>query len=488
MRGNDNMSPTLNTVGAGLLLSLCLLAGCERLVGRGWLDQSELVGSPTYMNSAPEYMKAGPPVSILERLDAEEQTNEFASAVEPTAEDLKPVKTDYVVGANDLLTIAIYELFSPGQEVARTARISETGNLTLPGLREPIKAGGLTEFQLQRAVADRYKEAGLLVNPQVTVTVTEARQRVFIVSGAVARPGQYAILESNFRLLDALVLGGEVSAQPQNIYVIRRTSSEKPASQPAVTAPKTTTTPGTDPLAPRGDSGSHTLPVYAQASGPARDDGRLIVIDGKTRAIGSTREAEAMARPATLPATAVAAAPVATATTKPFEFGESADNPDTRIIRIPYSALRNGEMRYNIVIRAGDMIQVPVPIAGEFFVGGHVQRPGAYALTARQLTLKHAIISAGMLDPLGVPERAYLVRRVRHSGRDEEVFARVDLVEVFAGRQADIYLKPYDTVMVGTNAFAPFLTVLRGAFRATYGFGMLYDRNFFEGTNNFSGL
>ena len=32
--------------------------------------------------------------------------------------------------------------------------------------------------------------------------------------------------------------------------------------------------------------------------------------------------------------------------------------------------------------------------------------------------------------------------------------------------------------MVGTNALAPFVAALRGAFRITYGFGFLYDRNF----------
>jgi polysaccharide biosynthesis/export protein len=37
--------------------------------------------------------------------------------------------------------------------------------------------------------------------------------------------------------------------------------------------------------------------------------------------------------------------------------------------------------------------------------------------------------------------------------------------------------------MVGTNAMASFLAAARGAFRVTYGFGFLYDRNFFEGVN-----
>ena len=61
---------------------------------------------------------------------------------------------------------------------------------------------------------------------------------------------------------------------------------------------------------------------------------------------------------------------------------------------------------------------------------------------------------------------------------DREVFVRVNLERIFSGEQPDLYLQPDDQIMVGTNALAPFLSALRGAFRITYGFGFLYDRNF----------
>jgi hypothetical protein len=60
------------------------------------------------------------------------------------------------------------------------------------------------------------------------------------------------------------------------------------------------------------------------------------------------------------------------------------------------------------------------------------------------------------------------------------LFVRVDLPKIFAGEAPDFYLRPYDTVNVGTNAFMPFLTSLRGAFRFTYGFGFIYDRNYYD--------
>jgi hypothetical protein len=153
---------------------------------------------------------------------------------------------------------------------------------------------------------------------------------------------------------------------------------------------------------------------------------------------------------------------------------------DTRIIRVPLERLQRGELQYNVVIRPNDTIIVPSPKVGEYYMGGHVQRSGVYSLTGRQITLKQAIISAGMIDPLGWPERTEVIRRV---GKDKELFVRVDLPKIFAGQQSDIYLRPYDTINVGTNALAPFMAAIRGAFRFTYGFGFIYDRNFNDSNN-----
>jgi hypothetical protein len=157
-----------------------------------------------------------------------------------------------------------------------------------------------------------------------------------------------------------------------------------------------------------------------------------------------------------------------------FEFNDLRAPENVKVIRIPLNRLRNGELQYNVVIRPKDTIIVQNLPVGEYYMGGHVGSPGAYTLTGRKITLKQAVISARMLDQLAIPERTDIVRRL---GPDREVFVRVDLSKIFAGEQADIFLKPDDQVMVGTNAIAPFLAALRGAFRFTYGLGFIYDRN-----------
>ncbi|HYE20712.1 MAG TPA: hypothetical protein VEA69_19860, partial [Tepidisphaeraceae bacterium] len=169
-----------------------------------------------------------------------------------------------------------------------------------------------------------------------------------------------------------------------------------------------------------------------------------------------------------------------TAATGGFQFDDPQMDADTEIIRVPYGRLRKGDLQYNIVIRPNDTIDVPSPTVGEYYMGGHVGRPGVYSLTGRDITLKQAIISAGMIDPLGWPERTEVIRRI---GKDKEIFVRVNLPQVFAGELPDIFLRPYDVVNVGSNAVAPFLAALRGAFRFTYGFGFIYDRNYSSSAN-----
>lgn len=151
------------------------------------------------------------------------------------------------------------------------------------------------------------------------------------------------------------------------------------------------------------------------------------------------------------------------------------DQARTRLIRIPADKLAIGDPRYNIVIKPGDSIFVPVDIIGEFYVTGNVNKTGTVLLTGRPMTLKQAIAAAGGLGPLAWPKRCEIVRRI---GRAEEEIVMVDLDKIASGETPDFFIKPNDLINVGTHATARWRAVLRNAFRTTYGFGFVYDRNF----------
>jgi protein involved in polysaccharide export with SLBB domain len=478
-----------------IFAGLLLLGGCET---KGFFDPAEM------MRTTKEPLL----VPVLNKLDPRDETEpEYTNARDVRQADLDPVQGDYVIGPNDLINISTTEVAGPSIESQKTSRVSESGNVSLPLIGQ-VKAAGKTEAELEKAIADEYRARNLIQNAQVSVTVLEARQRTFSILGVVGRPGQFQIVQSDFRLLDALTLAGDVTVQGiPYLYIIRKhTKRPGDTTRPSTTQPQDVRPkPGVDPLeGKQGMIKGAEQPVYlmlledqpAKQPAPADDTGeRKVLIDGQWRTVKPGDKAQSAA-PAETPRTdsaAPAPAPSRTgaadssamgtgsaAGASAFEFEGPRPDPDIEIIRVPIDRLQRGELQYNVVIHPNDTIIVPPPKIGEYYVGGHVGRPGVYSLTGRDITLKQAIISAGMIDPLGWPERTEVIRRI---GRERELFLRVDLPKIFAGEQSDFFLRPYDTVQVGTNMIAPFLAALRGAFRFTYGFGFIYDRNFFEDNN-----
>jgi protein involved in polysaccharide export with SLBB domain len=430
-RSRTSSARLLAALGQAFALSaLALCVGCDT---KGFLD-------PTEMGSFKKDPMVMPIVSQIDPAN-EEPDNQWVNATDPTADDLKAYTGDYRISPNDLIQIQISDLTGPNTETVKTARITESGNISLPVLKDSIHAAGLSEIQLERAIIGAYKNAQLIENATVTVTVAERRGSAFTIYGQVGQAGQYPIVDSDFRLLNAIVLGRDVTSTfVDYIYVMRK--PEQPASQ----VPASTGTTGTSPT---------TTPATA----PSSDD----------LAPKSTSMVDPVAglqRPQRL----------VTATDQSFDgFHDYGSGENVRVIRIPYQALRQGELKFNVTIRPGDVIYVAPPQSGFYFVGGHVVRPGSFQLLGQPITLTQAIIGASMLDGLAIPQRTDIVRYISPG---HQVIARVDLAKIFAGESPDIYIKPGDQIRVGTNAIAPFLAAIRGGFRITYGFGFLFDRNY----------
>jgi hypothetical protein len=60
---------------------------------------------------------------------------------------------------------------------------------------------------------------------------------------------------------------------------------------------------------------------------------------------------------------------------------------------------------------------------------------------------------------------------------------QVNVERIFAGQDPDFYIKKNDLIVFGTHPISLFLAVVRNAFRMTYGFGFVYDRNFADVDN-----
>jgi len=148
----------------------------------------------------------------------------------------------------------------------------------------------------------------------------------------------------------------------------------------------------------------------------------------------------------------------------------------TRIIEIPFSRLKQGDPSYNVVIRPKDRIYVAEQQVGVIYIDGEIARPGVYSLPASgKLTLSRLVAAAGGLGALAIPERVDLTRIV---GENREAAIRLNLGAIRKKTQPDLYLKPDDHIIIGTDFWAVPLAVFRNGLRMTYGFGFLLDRNF----------
>ena len=108
---------------------------------------------------------------------------------------------DYVIGANDVLTIQVFDQADLGGKYA----VETDGTFSFP-LIGRVKAGGMTlrafESELKARLADGYFK-----NPQVTVAVEQYRsQRVFVM-GEVRAPGPVP-LTGGMTLIEALSRAG----------------------------------------------------------------------------------------------------------------------------------------------------------------------------------------------------------------------------------------------------------------------------------------
>ena len=110
------------------------------------------------------------------------------------------------------------------------ARVNSNGQISLP-LLGAVMAGGKTIPELEKLLADKYKE-GFLQNPQVTVFVKEYTSQRITVEGAVKKPGIFPIT-GRTTLLQAIALAEGVDdkiADLGGIVLMRQVDGKRMAA------------------------------------------------------------------------------------------------------------------------------------------------------------------------------------------------------------------------------------------------------------------
>jgi polysaccharide export outer membrane protein len=122
---------------------------------------------------------------------------------------------DYVIGPQDVLSIAVFDSADLGGKYA----VELDGTFTFP-LIGRVNAGGMTIRDFESALKVRLAD-GFFRNPQVTVAVEQYRSQRVFVTGEVRNPGSYA-LTGDMTLIEALAKAGSTTPNASDEVLVVR--------------------------------------------------------------------------------------------------------------------------------------------------------------------------------------------------------------------------------------------------------------------------
>jgi len=133
--------------------------------------------------------------------------------------------TDYIIGADDQLTI----MFWREKDMSADVIVRPDGKITLPLLNE-VQAAGLTPEQLRVKVTDEAKR--YVEEPNATVVVRQINSRKVFITGQVGKGGPYP-LSSSMTVLQLISMAGGLNEYAKASKIsIMRTENGKPLRLP----------------------------------------------------------------------------------------------------------------------------------------------------------------------------------------------------------------------------------------------------------------
>jgi len=124
------------------------------------------------------------------------------------------------LGPGDSVSMQVY-----GQpDLNSTVYVSDDGTIPV-ALTGPVKVAGLSPAEASARIEKALRDGKYLVDPHVTLTVTESRSQRVSVLGQVGRPGRYPV-QSNTSIFDLLAeAGGITEIGGDLVYILRPDAS-----------------------------------------------------------------------------------------------------------------------------------------------------------------------------------------------------------------------------------------------------------------------
>jgi protein involved in polysaccharide export with SLBB domain len=151
--------------------------------------------------------------------DTGRNTRRAVETREATPVQVSRDSNDYRIMPADTLEISVFQ----EPDMKSTLRVSNEGTIAFP-LIGVVTVGGLTPQGAAQTLRDRLAK-GYLINPQVSVTVTEFSKRRFTVLGEVQKPGSYDMPDQQVvTVLQAIGMAGGYTriANASNVTLMRK--------------------------------------------------------------------------------------------------------------------------------------------------------------------------------------------------------------------------------------------------------------------------
>ena len=132
-----------------------------------------------------------------------------------------------VIGPGDTVRITAYR----NPDLTTEARLSDEGKLNVPLVGE-ISLRGLTPDQAAKRIADRLKSGKYVLDPQITVTVVQARSRLVSILGFVNSPGRYELDGISAKISDVIAMAGGLDPNASDRIVLHPSGAGK--SEPVI--------------------------------------------------------------------------------------------------------------------------------------------------------------------------------------------------------------------------------------------------------------
>jgi polysaccharide export outer membrane protein len=158
---------------------------------------------------------------VASRADLATATNlPTASPAERTAPPDAAPETHMHIGPGDLLNISVFDI----PEMTQSIRVNDAGDATI-NLVGTLHLAGLSAFEAQSLIAATLKARNFLVDPEVSVFISQYTTQGVSILGEVHQPGVYQVLGTR-TLLDIISEAGGITAFASSEATIKRASGE----------------------------------------------------------------------------------------------------------------------------------------------------------------------------------------------------------------------------------------------------------------------